>query len=59
MIGDRKFDIFGARNNSIKSIGVTYGHGSITELQEADADFIVSSCLELLDTIKNKIESNR
>ena len=53
MIGDRKFDIVGARNNMIRTIGVSYGHGSIKELQDANADFIASSCLEILDIIKN------
>lgn len=56
MIGDRKFDIIGARNNSIKSIGVTYGHGTIKELREANADFIVSSVIELSHIVKSKIE---
>ncbi len=53
MIGDRKFDIIGAKNNSILSIGVTYGHGSNKELQDSNADLIVSSCLELQRLILN------
>lgn len=32
MIGDRAQDITGARNNTIDSIGVTYGYGSLAEL---------------------------
>ena len=28
MIGDRKFDIIGAKSNGIDSIGVTYGYGN-------------------------------
>ena len=37
MIGDRKFDIIGARENGLRSIGVTWGYGSISELREAGA----------------------
>lgn len=33
MIGDRKHDIIGAKMNHIDSIGVTYGYGSLEELQ--------------------------
>lgn len=51
MIGDTKFDIIGANNNSIKSIGVTYGHGSIKELREAHVHFIANSCMELLNIV--------
>ncbi len=38
MIGDRKFDITGARSNSIRSIGVLWGYGSEQELRDAGAD---------------------
>lgn len=58
MIGDRNFDIIGARNNSIKSIGVSYGHGSHKELSEAKADFIANSCVEVLHLIKSSIAHN-
>lgn len=40
MIGDREFDILGAKANGISSVGVTYGYGSEQELQNAGADFI-------------------
>jgi len=38
MIGDRKFDIVGARNNGIASIGVLWGFGTEQELRAACAD---------------------
>ena len=38
MIGDRKFDIIGARSNSIRSIGALWGYGSEQELRDAGAD---------------------
>lgn len=51
MIGDRCFDIAGAKENVIKSIGVLYGYGTKEELK--DADFIVSSVTELKDLLKS------
>ncbi len=40
MIGDREFDILGAKENNIFSIGVTYGYGTAEELRTAGADII-------------------
>jgi phosphoglycolate phosphatase len=37
MIGDRKFDILGAKTNGLRTIGVTWGYGSIAELRDAGA----------------------
>ena len=36
MIGDREHDIIGAQGNAIDSIAVTYGYGSLLELQRAN-----------------------
>ncbi|MBQ4536070.1 MAG: HAD hydrolase-like protein [Lachnospiraceae bacterium] len=47
MIGDRKFDIAGAKALHVESIGVTYGYGSMEELKAAKVDYIVSSVKEL------------
>lgn len=47
MIGDRKFDVEGAKALGIDSVGVTYGYGGMEELKEAHADFIVRSVEEL------------
>jgi len=38
MIGDRRFDIFGARNNDIPSVGALWGYGEPEELHMAEAD---------------------
>lgn len=40
MVGDRKFDILGAKEFDIKSVGVLYGFGSLEELHLAGADYI-------------------
>ena len=36
MVGDREHDIVGAQGNAIDSIAVTYGYGSLLELQRAN-----------------------
>lgn len=48
MIGDRKYDILGAKENNIQSIGVLYGYGSYDELHSNGADYIVRDVKELL-----------
>ncbi len=58
MIGDRKFDIIGAKNNALMSIGAVYGHGSLEELQAEKVDFIANNCEELYTIISNKKEQN-
>lgn len=47
MVGDRRFDVEGARAQGIESVGVTYGYGGMEELKEARADYIVRSVEEL------------
>ncbi|QQK07190.1 HAD-IA family hydrolase [Miniphocaeibacter halophilus] len=52
MIGDTKFDILGGRKFNLKTVGVTYGYGSLEELKESKADYIVNKPLELLTLFK-------
>lgn len=47
MVGDRKFDILGARENGIDVIGVAYGYGSYDELTLAKPTYIVNTVSEL------------
>ncbi len=47
MVGDRRHDIIGARNNALRAVGVRYGFGSATELNEAGAHHTVGSPAEL------------
>lgn len=47
MIGDRRFDVEGAKAMGVDSVGVTYGYGGMEELREAKADYIVRSVEEL------------
>lgn len=43
MIGDRKYDVHGARANHIDVISVGYGYGTIEELRVAVPNYIVPS----------------
>lgn len=53
MVGDRKFDILGARKNNIDSIGVTYGYAIGNELIDNSPNYIINDILELIDIVKN------
>lgn len=55
MIGDRKFDVEGARAQEVESIGVSYGYGSIEELKEAGADYIVRTVGELENLLYREV----
>jgi phosphoglycolate phosphatase len=43
MVGDRKYDITGAKENNCFAAGVTYGYGSAEELMEAGTDYLCHS----------------
>ena len=47
MIGDRKHDIIGANQCGIDSVGVTYGYGSLKELQSFQPTYIAKSVKQL------------
>lgn len=47
MVGDRKFDILGAKTYHIAAVGVSYGYAAKGELEEAGADRIAGTVEEL------------
>lgn len=47
MVGDTKFDVIGAKKHGIPTIGVSWGYGTVEDLQEAGAAAIVHSMEEL------------
>lgn len=49
MVGDRKYDIIGARANQIAAFGVLYGYGSKEELKDAVA--VIDKPRSLTETI--------
>ena len=40
MVGDRSFDVLGAKEQGVTSAGVLWGYGSLSELKDAGADLI-------------------
>ena len=48
MIGDRKYDCLGARENNIDSMGVLYGYGNFEELENAGATIIVKNIEDII-----------
>ena len=47
MVGDRKHDVIGARENGVPCVGVLYGYGSRAELTEAGAAALAADLNEL------------
>lgn len=53
MVGDRYFDIDGAKGAGTDSCGVLFGYGSEEEFKEHGATYIVSRAKEILDIVLN------
>lgn len=51
MIGDRHYDICGAKENGLDSMGVLFGFGDYEELTKAGADYIAESVVDILKYI--------
>lgn len=51
MVGDMDLDIIGARNNSIDSIGVTWGYGTREELTRENPTHVVDTVKQLKDIL--------
>ena len=59
MIGDTKYDIEGARECGVESIGVAYGYGGLEQLMDAHADYIVCSVEELRNFLRRSLKEKR
>ncbi len=65
MVGDRKFDVQGAKEMEVTSVAVSYGYGPKEELEQAAPDYIVNTVKELRsvfvddEELRNRIEKNR
>ena len=53
MVGDTKFDVLGAKAHGIPCIGVSWGYGSVAEMEEAGAAAIVHTMEQLQTTLQN------
>ena len=51
MVGDRQYDIIGANDNGIDSIGVLYGYGNLEEFKENNATYVVENVLDILKIV--------
>lgn len=52
MVGDRKYDIIGAKKMGLDSIGVLYGYGSREELEAAGATYLAPQVSSLYSLIR-------
>lgn len=52
MVGDRRFDMEGAKKNALTAVGVLYGYGTKEELEQAGADFIAEDVRALSEYLK-------
>lgn len=48
MVGDRKYDVVGAKKEEIDCVGVLYGYGSRDELEQAGAAYIAETVEDIL-----------
>lgn len=52
MIGDRKYDVIGAKEVGVDAVGVLYGYGNRQELLEAGADYLAENVEKLRKLIR-------
>ena len=43
MVGDRSYDMIGAKNNKVLGLGVLYGYGNKKELLDSGASYLIES----------------
>lgn len=59
MVGDRRFDLVAAHANGLRAIGVTWGYGSLDELNEAGAEALCDAPADLpaaVERIQHQLE---
>lgn len=54
MVGDRSYDVIGAKENGLNCAGVLYGYGSKSELKDSGADYIIESVHKLTKFFEDK-----
>jgi phosphoglycolate phosphatase len=59
MVGDRRYDIFGAHAVGMRGLGVLWGYGSRDELETAGADQLVNSPADLARTVLSMVNRTR
>ena len=54
MVGDTAFDVIGAAEHGIKTIGVSWGYGKVADMQKAGAIAIADTADELLNMLTER-----
>ena len=54
MVGDTKFDVLGSKAHGIPCIGVSWGYGTVADMQEAGAAAIATTMEELENLLKKE-----
>ena len=52
MVGDTKFDVLGAKHHGIPCIGVSWGYGTVEDMEQAGAAAVAYTMDELLDFLR-------
>lgn len=52
MVGDTKYDVLGAKHHGIPTIGVSWGYGTVSDMQNAGAAMIVDTMDALLEQLR-------
>lgn len=55
MVGDTKFDVIGAKHHGIPCIGVSWGYGTVEDMQVSGAAAIANSMAELLTLLEGQM----
>lgn len=58
MVGDREYDILGAKKFAMDSMGVLYGYGNREELESAGATYIAETVRGVSETIQDAIDKS-
>ncbi len=53
MVGDTAFDVLGAKEHGIKTVGVSWGYGSVEEMLECGAVSVANNTQELVNILEN------
>ena len=55
MVGDTSYDVLGAKAHGIPTVGVSWGHGAVADMEKAGAIAIAHSMEELLALLRRKL----
>ncbi len=52
VVGDTTFDIEMAHRAGVKGVGVTYGNGTLADMETVKADYVISDFSQLMDIVE-------